>query len=108
MSRPKDSYLENEWEEKRKITNLLWKIVKSLPTTTMPGMTWTTMMSSPNPTVTTTSNQALEASEKLPVINSDHVFKTSDGELLLVFLKGGLYRPWRQEVHAELDKGQED
>ena len=100
MARPNDSDLENEWEEKRKITNLLWKIVK----TTMSGLTWKTRISSPNPSVTTTADQALEASKKLPVIKSDHVFKTSDGELLLVFLKGGLYRPWRQEVHEELDK----
>ena len=104
MSRPQKTYTYYEWEEKRKIAILLWKIIKTMPTTIQSDMNWNTMMTTPNPTVVTTSEEATSLHTTLLVIKTDPVFKTADNELLLVFLKGGLYRPWNEELHEELDE----
>ncbi|KAI9784675.1 MAG: hypothetical protein M1816_000791, partial [Peltula sp. TS41687] len=41
---------------------------------------------------------------KLPLVKEDHIFLSKEGVPLLVFLKGGVFRPWKVEQKDKLKK----
>lgn len=93
-TRPAESYLPQEWLEWRNFIPLMKKILKTIPTETIPTIMWSDLMRQ-NPRAKTTPEEANEMIRTLPLIKEDVIFASGDGELLLVFIKGGLYRPWK-------------
>lgn len=66
-------------------------------------LNWTEMLGH-NHKVTTRPDQAQQLEASLPLVITDHVFQSADGERLAVFLKAGMDRPWKKEVAGGLSK----
>ena len=75
-------------------------ILKSLKREVVSDVSWDKIMRH-NPRVSTTPAEAKEMATQLPLVSEDMAYISSDGEPLAVFLKKGLFRPWKQEKKEE-------
>ena len=100
MPRTKHTYLPNEWQEWRQFPSLMKTILKTFPVTTS-NIQWTGLQQY-NPRVTTTEKQANDFIQSCEIVNEDHIFTSQEGERLVVFLKNGVLRPWKNEFHETL------
>ena len=100
MPRTKHTYLPDEWQEWRQFPSLMRKILKDFPTATC-DINWAALQQR-NPTVTTIEDEAKNFIQSCQMINEDHIFNSKDVVPLAIFMKRGIYRPWKNEMHEKL------
>lgn len=100
-TRPAASYLPDEWLEWPNFIPTMKNILKTIPKEVVSSVSWDDLLMQ-NSRVKTTLAEAKKMARTLPLVLEDVIIISRDGEPLAVFLKNGLYRPWKDEKRQQL------